>query len=89
MSTDAEKLREKRRKYIPGLAAMEFKPKPDWSIEKARQMYSRRATGKNIVDYDSILYEDCIEGMKRLPRSCVDLVIADPPFGIEFSGKEL
>jgi len=25
---------------------------------------------------------DCVEGMKRLPDECVDLIVADPPYGI-------
>ena len=27
-------------------------------------------------------FEDCIEGMKRIPDRSVDLVVADPPFGL-------
>jgi len=32
-------------------------------------------------------YHDCIDGMKDLPAGSVDLVIADPPFGLDFSQK--
>ncbi|MBN2150961.1 MAG: site-specific DNA-methyltransferase [Candidatus Lokiarchaeota archaeon] len=38
-------------------------------------------------DVDRVVFADCLEGMRRLPAGCVDLVIADPPFGIEFDGK--
>jgi len=30
---------------------------------------------------------DCVEGMQRLPEGCVDLVITDPPFAIDFKAK--
>jgi len=30
---------------------------------------------------------DCIEGMKLMPDQCIDLVITDPPFGIDFKAK--
>ena len=36
---------------------------------------------------DRIFNEDCISGMQRLPSSIVDLVITDPPFGIDFKAK--
>ncbi len=33
--------------------------------------------------------EDCINGMARhLPDACVDLVITDPPFGIDFKARK-
>lgn len=27
---------------------------------------------------------DCVEGMKQLPDKCIDLVLTDPPYGIDF-----
>lgn len=36
-------------------------------------------------DY-TIYLEDCIEGMKKINDCSIDLIIADPPFGIGFSG---
>lgn len=38
-------------------------------------------------DYE-IYFEDCIEGMMKLEDDSVDLIIADPPFGINFDGKK-
>lgn len=36
-------------------------------------------------EFDKIYYEDCIQGMaERIPDESIDLVIADPPFGINF-----
>lgn len=31
---------------------------------------------------------DCVEMMKRLPDASVDSVVCDPPYGLEFMGKE-
>lgn len=36
------------------------------------------------IKSDHIYNTDCIEGMKNLPAGCIDLVITDPPFAIEF-----
>ncbi len=32
---------------------------------------------------DKIYHGDCLEGLKRLPDSCVDLIITDPPYLIK------
>ena len=29
---------------------------------------------------------DCVEGMRQLPDSCIDLVVTDPPYKVETSG---
>jgi site-specific DNA-methyltransferase (adenine-specific) len=77
---------KKKRKnpYIAGRAALEFKVPYDWEIEEARTLYNE---AKFKIDADRISYEDCISGMEKLPEECVDLIIADPPFGIEFDGQ--
>jgi len=31
---------------------------------------------------------DCIEHMKQMPENCVDAIITDPPYGLEFMGKD-
>lgn len=37
------------------------------------------------MEVNTIYYEDCIEGMRnRIDENRVDLIIADPPFGIDF-----
>jgi len=77
--------RKKRKKpYIPGAAALQFKVQFDWEIEEANELYENALFE---VEVDRILYEDCIEGMERLPEKFVDLIVADPPFGIKFDGK--
>jgi site-specific DNA-methyltransferase (adenine-specific) len=36
---------------------------------------------------NTIQNQDCLEGMKRIDASSVDLVITDPPFAIEFKAR--
>lgn len=79
-------VKTKKRKYIPGLALFRFKPKRDWSIKQAEKLYNKNPPEN--IQWDTIFYEDCIRGLKKLPANCIDQVIADPPFGIKFSGKE-
>ena len=76
----------KNDRYIPGIAQLKFKPNYDWEANKAKQMYidAKHLTKK----IDEIVYEDCISGMQKLPDTSIDLIIADPPFGIEFVGME-
>jgi len=40
------------------------------------------------MELDIIHNEDCLEGMKKLPDSSIDLVATDPPYGISFMGKQ-
>ncbi len=35
-----------------------------------------------------LIHGDCIEGMQSLPDNSVDAVCTDPPYGLEFMGKE-
>ncbi|MHA1682004.1 MAG: DNA-methyltransferase, partial [Promethearchaeota archaeon] len=74
----------RKRKYIPHLAEFFFEPKHKWSVDDARKMWEEEM-GNGI---DTIQYIDCVMGMRSMPKESVDLVVADPPFGIDFSGKE-
>jgi DNA modification methylase len=47
-----------------------------------------KGKGINIMVDVTIYYEDCIKGMLRIEDESIDEIIADPPFGIGFSGKE-
>lgn len=78
------KKKKRKNEYIPGLAAFYFKPQYDWTREEAEDLYLKQ----QFTEYNQIFYEDCVEGMKRLPSESIDLVIADPPFGLDFNGKE-
>jgi len=74
-----------RKKYKPDLAYFKFNPKDYWSPDEARKKYEQYQV--SALDFDTIKFEDCITGMQKMPENCVDLVVADPPFGIDFSGK--
>ncbi len=56
-----------------------------WGYDLAKKMYDQAHFEMSV---DVIHFQDCIEGMKPLASQSIDLVIADPPFGINFSGKE-
>ncbi len=37
----------------------------------------------------NVIYnKDCLEGMKELPESSIDLIVTDPPYGYSFMGKD-
>lgn len=76
---------KRKNPYVPGLAQIYFKPDFDWEEHQAEKLYHE--ANHKILKTNQILFEDCIEGMKNLPEESVDLVIADPPFGIDFDGK--
>ena len=78
-SPDAKRVR--RNPYVPHLAASRFKPAQDWSFDEAKELYEKSRG-------DIIHYADCIEGMKELPSESIDCAIADPPFGLSFTGRE-
>ena len=79
--------RRRSRRYIPNLAEFYFKPTYDWTIDEAKSLYAARDGVPQEIALNTVLYEDCIQGMRKLPESSIDLVIADPPFGIDFDGK--
>jgi len=35
---------------------------------------------------NKIVNIDCLEGMKELPDGCIDLVVTDPPYGVDYDG---
>lgn len=39
------------------------------------------------IPFDYISNTDCIQGMKSLPKNCVDIIIADPPYNLSKSGE--
>ncbi len=76
--------RARKNRYVPHLAAARFRPTEDWSFEEARELYE----SSQPVSIDQVFYEDNVDGMKKLPSESVDCIIADPPFGLSFTGKE-
>jgi site-specific DNA-methyltransferase (adenine-specific) len=39
------------------------------------------------IEIDHIYLMDCREGMKAMRAGCVDLIVTDPPFAIDFRAK--
>lgn len=60
-----------------------FIPTFDWSINEAKKRYKNSKTHK----VNKIKFVDCIKALKSIKDESIDLIIADPPFGIGFSGK--
>ncbi len=85
---EEEKLptRQRSRRYIPNLAEFYFKPQLDWTSEEAQALYESRKTLSDKAELNQVYFEDCIQGMTRLPDGSINLVVADPPFGIDFNG---
>jgi site-specific DNA-methyltransferase (adenine-specific) len=84
---NAKQVKERLRPYIPHLAEFYFEPTYDWSYKEAEQLFSQTAHALNEFEQDTVHFMECIEGMERLPRSSINLIVADPPFGIDFDGK--
>ncbi len=74
-----------KRNYVPRRAAANFRPAMDWSVEEAKQEFFSQ---KFSFEVDKVIYGDCIEEMQNLPAESVDMIIADPPFGLDFNSKE-
>ena len=75
---------KRKKPYVPGVAALNFKVQQDWEVEEAKKLYD---DAQFEIEVDKILFEDCIKGMEQIPENFIDLIIADPPFGIKFNGK--
>lgn len=49
---------------------------------------SKRLKEHGIIDNPSVMHGNCIEEMGKIEAASVDLIIADPPFGIELDKAE-
>jgi len=79
--------RRRSRKYIPHLAEFYFRPDHDWTTGEACKLFEKKTHLMGGMALDTVLFDECVKGMQQLPESSIDLVIADPPFGIDFNGK--
>jgi len=43
---------------------------------------------KGPFEENTIVVGDCLKIMSQMPRGCVDAIVTDPPYGLEFMGKE-
>ncbi len=41
----------------------------------------------NTLPINTIINGECVAEMKKLPDSCIDLVIADPPYNLSKGGE--
>lgn len=61
------------------------------SYPKGKPTRHAKATARRgavqAIEIDRIYHMDCVEGMRLMPPSSVDLVVTDPPFAIEFKAK--
>jgi len=85
-SKKSQSTKERSKRYIPNLAEFYFRPTYDWSHDEAAQLFEKTKHPKGL-ELDTIRYDNCVQGMKQLPPKSIDLIIADPPFGIDFDGK--
>ena len=65
MNTEAPKKTKRKKRYVPHEAAARFKPTEDWSKEQALKLFNKETFPFSV---DAIHYEDCIEGMKSMPK---------------------
>ena len=77
--------KRKSKGYIPHKAAAEFEPTMDWSVEEANELYLSRIFA---FEVDKVFFKDCIEGMRDIPAESINMLIADPPFGLNFGEME-
>ena len=40
-----------------------------------------------VIELNKIYNEDCLEGMKRINDCSIDMVLTDPPYGIDLTQK--
>lgn len=41
-----------------------------------------------VIGEPRLLFGDCLDRLKELPDDSVDAIVTDPPYGLEFMGKE-
>ncbi|TXT53750.1 MAG: Modification methylase [Candidatus Thorarchaeota archaeon] len=86
-SSGCEDEPKRTRKYIPHLAEFYFQPDEDWTVAEAQDLYDSRDLSTVGCAVDTVYFTDCIKGMRNIQENTIDLIIADPPFGIDFDGK--
>jgi len=60
------------------------------ALTKARRLQQdriRSIVAKETITPEGLHHGDCVDVIKTLPDSSIDLVLADPPFGIDFPDK--
>ncbi|MBB4838163.1 modification methylase [Sphingomonas kyeonggiensis] len=55
-------------------------------LEKGRLKPATVRSWVDVLPYDTILQQDCIEAMRALPAKSVDCIFADPPYNLQLGG---
>ena len=40
----------------------------------------------DLLPLDTILMDDCVEAMRKLPSKSIDMIFADPPYNLQLGG---
>lgn len=60
-----------------------FKKLKNKQEEILNEELSRRLKEKGIVDHPSVIHGNCIEELSKMPAESIDLIVTDPPYGID------
>lgn len=71
--------------WLPQMTGIKFKPTHDWPEKSALSLFKK---SNFTFPVDTIHYLDFIKYSYLIPDNSINSIIADPPFGISFSGKE-
>ncbi len=55
-------------------------------LEKGRLKPATARSWVDVLPYDTILQQDCIEAMRALPAKSIDCIFADPPYNLQLGG---
>ncbi len=77
---------KRRNSYVPHKAAAEFKPTYDWSKAEAEKMFLDREYS---FEVDKVFFDDCVQELRKLSPESIDMIVADPPFGLNFGEMEV
>jgi modification methylase len=55
-------------------------------IEKSRLRAATARSWTDVLPFDTILQQDCIEAMRALPAKSIDCIFADPPYNLQLGG---
>ena len=80
--------KKRKNRYIPNLAAAHFKPTEDWGTKAAKTLYEQVSFPNLPFRIDDVVFKDCVSQMQMIPEGSIDVVVADPPFGLGFNGRE-
>lgn len=60
-----------------------FKKLKDKQARIMEEMLNQRLKDRGIVTHPSVIHGNCIEEMMKMPAESIDLILTDPPYGID------